>query len=130
MRKLKAYRFRIYPTAEQEAMFRRISGCCRLVYNLGLEQRRTFWRQYRITQGRHISCAGQRREIKDLKGEAAFLKEVPAHCLQMALVDLDSAFQRFFAGTGGYPRPRRRLRNDSFPSRIRNRSGWTWGAGS
>lgn len=123
MRKLKAYRFRIYPTAEQEAMFRRISGCCRLVYNLGLEQRRTFWRQYRATQGRHISCAGQRREIKDLKAEADFLKEVPAHCLQMALFDLDSAFQRFFAGTGGYPRPRRRLRNDSFtfpdPEQIR-----------
>jgi len=41
----------------------------------------------------------------------------------MALVDLDSAFQRFFAGTGGYPRPRRRLRNDSFtfpdPEQVR-----------
>lgn len=55
--------------------------------------------------------------------EAAFLKEVPAHCLQMALFDLDSAFPRFFAGAGGYPRPHRRLRNDSFtfpdPEKIR-----------
>jgi putative transposase len=32
----KAYRFRIYPDAEQEVLFRRTIGCCRLVYNLCL----------------------------------------------------------------------------------------------
>jgi hypothetical protein len=30
----KAYRFRIYPDATQEELFRRTIGCCRLVYNL------------------------------------------------------------------------------------------------
>jgi len=36
----KAYRFRIYPTAEQEVLFRRTIGCCRLVYNLCLDQKK------------------------------------------------------------------------------------------
>lgn len=116
---------RIYPTERQEAAFVRISGCCRLVYNVGLEQRRSFWRQYRRIKGKGISLAGQREEIKDMKAEADFLKEVPAHCLQMALVDLDAAFAKFFAGEAGYPKPRRKFDNDSFtfpdPEQVRIR---------
>ena len=36
----KAYCFRIYPTAEQEHLFRQTVGCCRLVYNLCLDQKK------------------------------------------------------------------------------------------
>lgn len=109
-----AHKIRIYPTPEQAAAFARIAGCCRLVYNLGLEQRRTFWRQYRRQTGKSISLAGQRAEITAMKAEADFLKEVPAHCLQMALVALDEAFSRFFSGLAGYPKPRKKFENDSF----------------
>ena len=123
MKENKAYRFRIYPTPEQEAAFRQISGCCRLVYNLGLEQRRTFWRQYRAKEGKTISWFGQKRELVALKAEAPFLRDAPAHCLQMALADLDVAFRRFFDGVAGYPRPRKKFQNDSFtfpdPEQIR-----------
>lgn len=127
MLRRKAYRVRIYPTPAQEAAFRQIAGCCRMIYNLGLEQRRSFWRAHRAQTGRSISWMGQKRELPALKEAAPFLKVVPAHCLQMALVDLDTAFARFFAGTGGYPQPRRKFRNDSFtfpdPDQIRIEAG-------
>lgn len=114
MRRRKAYRVRIYPTKAQEEAFLRIAGCCRLVYNLALEQRRSFWRQHKARTGRNISWIGQKRELPALKAAAPFLAEVPAHCLQMALADLDAAFGRFFDGIAGCPRPRKKLRNDSF----------------
>ncbi|WP_210191301.1 helix-turn-helix domain-containing protein, partial [Rhizobium sullae] len=40
MKERMAYKFRIYPDAEQARLFRRTIGCCRLVYNTCLEQKR------------------------------------------------------------------------------------------
>lgn len=123
MNRIKAIRVRIYPTAEQAVAFARISGSCRLVYNLGLEQRSTFWRQHKKATGRAITWVSQKRELSALKEAAPFLKEAPAHCLQSALADLDRAFGNFFAGRSGYPQPRRKFENDSFtfpdPAQIR-----------
>lgn len=123
MQRLKAFRVRIYPTPEQEVALARIAGCCRLVYNLGLEQRSSFWRQHKANTGRSISWISQKRELTALKEAAPFLAEAPAHCLQSALADLDRAYGNFFAGHAGYPRPRKRFDNDSFtfpdPNQIR-----------
>lgn len=127
MHRMTATRLRIYPTPEQAQAFAQIAGCCRLVYNAALEQRRDFWRQYRATQGRHIHWMGQKRELPALKDAFPFLAEAPAHCLQMALQDLQRAYDAFFAGRAGYPRPRRKLENDAFrfpdPAQIRLEPG-------
>lgn len=114
MNRLTAIRVRIYPTVDQAVAFARIAGCCRLVYNLGLVQRSTFWRQHKRHTGRAISWISQKRELSALKAEAPFLAEAPAHCLQAALADLDRAYGNFFAGRAGYPTPRRKFDNDSF----------------
>ncbi len=39
MERLKAYKFRIYPTEEQETFFDKSFGCVRKVYNLMLDDR-------------------------------------------------------------------------------------------
>lgn len=39
MERLKAYKFRIYPTEEQEIFFAKSFGCVRKVYNLMLSDR-------------------------------------------------------------------------------------------
>lgn len=113
---LYAIKVRLYPPPAQEVAFRQIAGCCRMVFNLGLEQRRDFWRAHKREVGKHISWMGQKREVTVLKSdpECAWLKSVPAHCLQMALHDLDTAFQRFFNGLGGYPKFRKRGDGDRF----------------
>lgn len=116
-------RIRLNPTAAQVEAFMRIAGCCRLVYNLGLEQRRDFWRQYRKSEGRNLHWMSQKKDLPDLKDTAPFLADAPAHCLQMALQDLQRAYDGFFAGRSGYPRPRRKYVDDSFrfpdPAQIR-----------
>ena len=123
MERCQAIKVRLYPTLDQEAAFTRIAGCCRLVYNVGLEQRRDHWRRFKASTGKHVSWFSQKAEIKDLKKEAVFLAEAPVHCLQQALANLHRAYERFFKGEGGYPKPRKRFDHDSFtfpdPAQIR-----------
>ena len=118
-----AYRYRLYLTQEQELFFAQVAGCCRLVYNLGLEQRE---RAFKRTQRTSLRYASQRKELKDLKEAAPFLKDVPHHCIQEALVDLEAAYTNLFkdiskakAGLMRWedvrrPAYRKRLENDSF----------------
>lgn len=105
----KGMKYRVYPTPEQEAYLPCISGCVRLVFNLALEQREMFSRR-----GRSFRYEGQRAELKELKEHAEFLRDVPHHCLQEALVDLQTGFDRFFKGIAGYPQPRLKGQNDGF----------------
>ncbi len=128
MKLAKTYKFRLDPTPAQAEMFARIAGCCRLVYNLGLEQRRDHWRRHKAATGKSISWYSQKNELPALKKEFAFLSEVPSHCLQMALKDLDSAYQNFFSGRAGYPRPRQRGLDDSFrfPDPAQFHLGRSW----
>jgi putative transposase len=46
----KAYRYRFYPTIEQETLLRRTIGCVRLVFNKALAARTEAWyeRQERV----------------------------------------------------------------------------------
>jgi putative transposase len=39
----KAYRYRFYPTTEQEQLLRQTMGCVRLVYNKALAARTEVW---------------------------------------------------------------------------------------
>lgn len=110
MRVDKAFRYRIYPTPDQAKALARIAGCCRVVYNLGLEQRRVWGPRHRI---RYESQAG---ELPALKAAFPWLAEAPSHCLQQALIDLDSGFKRFFGGSAGCPRPR--LKRDGLTMRF------------
>lgn len=79
-------RFRIEFTEQQEAFAERIGSVCRAVWNIGLEQRREYcrrraWMNYREQAG----------ELAAAKAEHPWLAEVPGHCLQQALMDLDKA---------------------------------------
>jgi len=109
MLELKAFRLRLYPTSEQFSLMDRIAGCCRVVYNTGLEQRRWFARP-----GRNITYASQAGELQEFKQEFPWLTEAPYHCLQQSLVDLESAYKNFWAGRAGAPQRKKRGENDSF----------------
>ena len=108
MQRHRAYRVRIYPTEDQQIILSKTFGCCRLIYNLALEQRRDFWRT-----GRKIAYTTWAAEIGALKAAFPFFSDAPYHCLQQALRDLEEAYARFFSGDAGYPRPRRTFDNDS-----------------
>ena len=111
---VRGLKFKLKPTPEQEALFRQFSGVCRLVYNLALEQRRDWYRQYDRQTGKKLNYVAQARELTSLRAEFDFVAAVSQTCEQQALRDLDTAFGNFFAGRADYPRPRKKGERDAF----------------
>lgn len=110
----RAFRFRLAPTEAQAALLDQWAGATRFVYNLCLEQRRDFWRQYRSATGGSLNFATQGREVTALRQQVDWLRDVPSGALTQALRDLDKAFANFFSGRARFPGFRARGRNDSF----------------
>ncbi len=79
-------RFRVEFTGEQERFAERIGSVCRAVWNTGLEQRRVYRRR-----GAWMNYQPQAHELAEAKAAHPWLTEVPGHCLQQTLMDLDRA---------------------------------------
>jgi putative transposase len=97
----KAFRYRFYPTPEQESLLRRTLGCVRLIYNKALHVRTQAWyeRQERVGYNQTSSMLTQWKKEEDLD----FLNEVSCVPLQQGLRHLQTAFVNFFAGRAEYP---------------------------
>lgn len=99
---------RLHPTVEQIQLLEQMVGCCRVVYNTALDQRRWFART-----GRNINYASQAGELLEFKEEFDWMRTAPHHCLQQALVDLQSAYTNFWSGRAGSPKHKKRGADDS-----------------
>ncbi len=108
MKTLRGYSYRLNPTDEQAATFRQWAGVCRLVYNAALEQRARWGKSHKL------NFYTQAAEMKHLRAEFAWIKDVPSMAQNQALMDLDKAFKNFFAGRASFPTPRRKGINESF----------------
>ncbi len=97
----KAYRYRFYPTSEQENLLRRTLGCVRLVYNKALATRTEAWYEKKERVG-YSQTSSMLTNWKK-KEELDFLNEVSCVPLQQGLRHLQTAFTNFFAGRGKYP---------------------------
>lgn len=98
----RAYKFRFYPTKEQENNLIRTWGCARVVYNKALEMRTDAWyeRQESVGYAETSSALTKWKKTKEL----SFLKEVSSIPLQQALRNLQSAFSNFWDKRAKYPR--------------------------
>ena len=97
----KAYKFRIYPNAEQEMLIQKTFGCVRFVFNRYLGKRIELYKTDKSTLN-YNDCSS---DMTFLKKELTWLKEVDSIALQSSLKDLDTAYQNFF----------RRLKNGEKP---------------
>ncbi|MBD2013783.1 IS200/IS605 family element transposase accessory protein TnpB [Microcoleus sp. FACHB-53] len=97
----KAYRYRFYPTLEQEQLLRRTLGCVRLVYNKALHIRTEGWYGHteRIDYKQTSAMLTNWKQQEDLQ----FLSEVSSVPLQQGLRNLQKAFTNFWAGRAKYP---------------------------
>ncbi|PSB21199.1 transposase [Phormidesmis priestleyi ULC007] len=97
----KAFKYRFYPTPEQETLLRRTMGCTRLVYNRALAARTQAWyeHQERVGYAETSAMLTTWKKAEDLQ----FLNEVSCVPLQQGLRHLQKAFSNFFAGRAQYP---------------------------
>lgn len=105
--------FLLKPTPEEGRRLSQEAGICRLVYNLALEQRRDWHRQYQKTTGNNLNWATQGKELTALRSEFDFIRAGSVAAQQIELANLDSAFKAFFRG-GGYPGFRKKGIGDRF----------------
>lgn len=96
----KAYKYRIYPNKQQEELIQKTFGCCRFVYNTYLAKRIKLYEESKKSLS-YVQCAN---DMKKLKSELEWLKEVDSTALQSSLKDLDAAYQKFFKEHSGYPK--------------------------
>jgi putative transposase len=97
----KAFKYRFYPTSEQESLLRRTIGCVRLVYNKALAARTEAWYQHqeRVDYAQTSSMLTNWKQQEEFE----FLNEVSSVPLQQGLRNLQKAFTNFWAGRAKYP---------------------------
>ena len=98
---LKSYKYRIYPNKQQEELIQKTFGCCRFVYNQTLAYRKKKYEKDKESLSK-IDCTNWKNRF--LKQEYQWLKEVDKFALDNAIINMDSAFQKFFKEHTGYPK--------------------------
>jgi putative transposase len=119
-----AFRYRVYPTPEQETLLRRTLGCVRLVYNRALNARTEAWyeRQEKVDYLKSSALLTEWKKQEDLQ----FLNEVSSVPLQQGLRHLQKAFSNFFTGRAKYPNFKKRRNGGSAEF---TKSAFRWKAG-
>ena len=99
---MRAYKYRFYPTDEQEDTLARTFGCIRYVYNWGLHLKGVAY-QERGERLYYKDLSAQLTLLKQQK-ETVWLNEVSSVVLQQSIRHLDRSFINFFEGRAEYPK--------------------------
>jgi putative transposase len=102
----KTYKYKLMPTPAQAQALELVMSRCRTLYNVALEQRKTWWQR---RQGKGATSYQQATELPDLKAACPEYAEINAQVLQDVLRRLEKTFQAFFrrvhtGETPGFPR--------------------------
>lgn len=108
----KTYRFRIFPTKEQEVLLNQHFGHSRWVYNHFLNERKEQYQKDKKSDNYYKQSATLTKLKKE--EETKWLKEVNSQTLQFAIRSLDTAFLNFFRGNAQFPRFKSRKHKNTF----------------
>ena len=107
---LKAFKYKINPTKEQSVLLNKHIGASRFVYNLALEVKQMAWAGNKV----NLSCFALHSQLKDLKTECEWLKEINSQSLQQSITNLDKAYTAFFKGQNSFPKFKKKSDGGSF----------------
>lgn len=100
----KAFKYRIYPTKEQETLIAKHIGAMRFIYNLALEVKQMAYSGAKV----NLSGFDIAKQIPELKKECPWLKEINSQSLQKSVLNMESAFNNFFKGQADFPKYKRK----------------------
>jgi putative transposase len=107
---LKAFKYKINPTEEQSILLNKHIGASRFVFNLALECKQMAWAGNKV----NLSCFALHSQLKDLKTECEWLKEINSQSLQQSITNLDKAYTAFFKGQSSFPNFKKKSNVGSF----------------
>ncbi len=117
---LYTYRFRLYPTPQQEEQLSKQFGNCRFVYNHFLERKNKLYAETK----KGSSLFDDQKQLAAVREQFPFLNDTAVSVLRGALENLDCAFKRFFKKLSAYPKfhskndPRQSLRLTAKPKIV------------
>lgn len=112
----KAFKFRMFPSNKQEKLIIKTFGCVRFVYNKMLAEREETYLEYKDDKE-------TLKKIKfptpaKYKSEYLFLKEVDAFALANAQMNLQKAYNNFFAKRTKFPKFKSRKNKQSYTTNL------------
>ena len=99
---IKAYKYKILPNKKQEELLTKFFGCCRYIYNWGLDYKTSAYKE-NSTKVSYVELAKMLTKLKKNE-EYEWLGECPNESLQQSLRNLDNAFTAFFRKSERYPK--------------------------
>ncbi|MFC0109310.1 RNA-guided endonuclease InsQ/TnpB family protein [Kibdelosporangium aridum] len=118
----RAYKYRFYPTEQQQQELLRTFGCVRLVYNKALQARTEAWYSEQ-RRANYVETSALLTEWKKTD-ELAFLSEVSSVPLQQCLRHRQAAFVNFFDKRARYPRFKSRKKSRASAEYTRSAFRW------
>lgn len=117
----KAYRYRFYPTPDQEQNLAKTFGCVRYIYNRSLRYRQDAWyeRQENVSYLQNSALLTRWKK----EPEHSWLNEVSSVPLQQVLRHLQTSYSRFFKGIAKYPNFKKK---DGIQSAEYSTSAFKW----
>jgi len=113
MKKIKkTFKYRIYPTKEQETLLSKHFGAKRFVWNYFLNERKNAYLKNN-TSLNYYDNASSLTKLKKQE-DYGWLKEVNSQSVQASLRDLEVAYNRFFSKQGKFPRFKSKKDKQSF----------------
>ena len=106
----KAYKFRMYPTIEQEELINKSIGSSRFIYNYYLNKKQMLYKEYKV----NYSLKDMKKDLKLVYSEYPWLKEVDSMSLRIALENLDVAYTNFFDKRSELPKYKKKTINGSY----------------
>jgi len=112
MERTYTYKFRLYPNNEQEIYLANVFGCCRLVYNHFLNEKKNQYEETKSSDSYNV----QSSKLTELRrtGGFEFLKGVPLQVLQCSLRNMHTAYENFYKHRSSYPKFKNRRDRQSF----------------
>ena len=109
----KSFKIRIYPNQEQQVLIDKTFGCVRYVYNYMLNLKQKAYNIFELKLN-YIKISSILTKLKQRK---SWLCEVDAVALQQCLRDLDTAYIKFFNGSG-YPKFKSKRGKNSYRTNM------------
>lgn len=117
-RKVRVYKFRLYPTKNQATLINKTIGSARFVFNYTLGKQNDKDKMWYVVeemyQSGQLSANNWRgaffdkvksvNDIKELKENYEWLKEVDSIALQSSVENLANAYDKYYKHTGGRPK--------------------------
>ena len=113
----KSYQYELIPNGEQVRKLKQFCGCCRFVFNRGLEE----VKKYYESTGYFLNYAQLTALLPKWKQDADWLKDCHSQVLQQSMKNLSQALMNFSAGRANFPHFKAKGGKDScrFPQGIK-----------